>query len=523
MEACANALSPASKPVVVCRSAKALMICPPSGITKKSAFFATIGHGAFTVEADKKLLGPVVESLVEVRKKYALEMGDLFMYRVCHCAKAKLLQGGMELAEPLVEEPYEQWMVTMRFEESELGTEGSQTGLTPLRYAIYAGRIDIAQQMLKVCPSIDVEAPLKFSIPLVEGPKAQTILMAACAWHDNGQLIQWLHNSGADMCRLDKGMGHFSTVYAAGNENLQSLHALLKIGSNHQGQDVSAYHGGPLAGPDPECKIYARNWGIFVMFAEYGCLDGLKGFASKHPEEWARIFAQPLAGAPHMGLNIISHSINVYGDVDMLIFLCDEAKANGCDGANFSIRCTDPRALKVIGMMKTVLRLTKRPPQVVNQFINTLFSTTPLHSACFAGNLGAVEYLLSIGARVDSQEHLIGRTPLMLAAIMGHDVICMRLVQAGASLEIKDTRKGKTAAQWAAYKGRRDLAKSLKPGAATAAARAGGGQARERSATAAAKPAVFSMNSYARIAPNQAAEADPVSGRCMSAVGMSEQ
>ena len=31
-------------------------------------------------------------------------------------------------------------------------------------------------------PGVFIDAPLKFSIPFLEGPKAQTTLMAACAW-----------------------------------------------------------------------------------------------------------------------------------------------------------------------------------------------------------------------------------------------------------------------------------------------------------------------------------------------------
>ena len=41
--------------------------------------------------------------------------------------------------------------------------------------------------------AMDVEAPLKYAIPLIEGPKGQTILMSACAWYDNGELIKLLH------------------------------------------------------------------------------------------------------------------------------------------------------------------------------------------------------------------------------------------------------------------------------------------------------------------------------------------
>ena len=166
-------------------------------------------------------------------------------------------------------------MASMRFKESELATEGKATGLTPLRYAVYANRLDIVRRMLDACPGLDVEAPLKFSIPLVEGPKAQTVLMAACAWYDNPEMVRALHNAGADMCRLDKGIGHFSPVYAAGNSNLRNIDVLLEIGVNHQGKRVDAWHGSPISLPDLEGVVYPPNFGVMVMFAEYGHVDAL--------------------------------------------------------------------------------------------------------------------------------------------------------------------------------------------------------------------------------------------------------
>ena len=466
MEACANALSPASKPVAVCRSVNSVVLNTPAGITKKSALFDTVGQGAFTVEADKQHLGAVVNSLIEVRKEYALRQGDLITYRVCHCATAKLLQGGLGVEMP-PPESYEEWMASMRFKESELATEGKATGLTPLRYAVYANRLDIVRRMLAACPGLDVEAPLKFSIPLVEGPKAQTVLMAACAWYDNPEMVRALHNAGADMCRLDKGIGHFSPVYAAGNSNLRNIDVLLEIGVNHQGKRVDAWHGSPISLPDLEGVVYPPNFGVMVMFAEYGHVDGLKAFAAAHPADWARVFQQPPPGKPHLGLSIITHSVNVGGDVDMLMWLCDQAKAHGCDGPNFRIATTDKKALKLIGIFKTVLCLMRRPPMIVMSFLNCLFSASPMHAACFNGNLGAVDYLISHGADINTQLQLLGRTPLMLAAIGGHESICARLVEAGASLTILDLRKRKTAAQWAAYYGRHELARRLTPPSST--------------------------------------------------------
>ena len=81
MEVCANALSPASKPVVICRSEHSLSVQPQGGMIKKSALFHTVGLGQFTVEADRQVLGAVVQELIRVRKAFALAVNDLVMLR----------------------------------------------------------------------------------------------------------------------------------------------------------------------------------------------------------------------------------------------------------------------------------------------------------------------------------------------------------------------------------------------------------------------------------------------------------
>ena len=461
MEVCANALSPASKPVIVCSSPYSLQMHTPAGMVKRSAFFDTVGHGAFTVDDDRLYLGAVIEALVEVRKAYALKYGDLFMFRVCHAAKAKLLAGDMGVTLPAAE-PYEQWMETMRFTEATLRTEGAKTGLTPLRYAAMANRIDIVERMLEVAPGLDAEAPLKMSIPIIEAPKAQTILMAACAWYDNGDMVKLLARHGADICRPDKGVGHNPAIYAAGNHNLKCLDALVEVGTNAKGERVDLFTGNALCEPDLECITIPRFFGPMIMMCEYGCFDGLQRYTAEHPDDFKRLFEEPPKGCP-MGMTCITMCINVCGDVDLLMWLCDQAKANGVDGANLALPVTSKRSLKVIGIMKILNRLMKNPPPVVAGFLNIFFGATPLHCACMNGNLGAVEYLLANGAKIDSTSNTMGRTPLMLAALRGHDDICEIMIAAGASLEIRDLKKGRTAAQWAKIKGRKELAERLKP------------------------------------------------------------
>lgn len=74
---------------------------------------------------------------------------------------------------------------------------------------------------------------------------------------------------------------------------------------------------------------------------------------------------------------------------------------------------------------------------------------TPLHTACYLGNVGAVELLLAHGADVASAAHPDKCQPLHLAARGGHVEIVERLIAAGASAEATDAR-GHSARQYAA-------------------------------------------------------------------------
>ena len=79
--------------------------------------------------------------------------------------------------------------------------------------------------------------------------------------------------------------------------------------------------------------------------------------------------------------------------------------------------------------------------------------STALHAAAYFGNLPAANLLLERGADVNSTANPKGMTPLILAAIGGHDDVVARLLAAGASPGAKDKR-GRTALSYAEKLGR---------------------------------------------------------------------
>lgn len=466
----------------MCRSEHSLSVFPQGGMVKKSALFSTVGTGQFTVEDDRLVLGGVLNELLRVRTAFAFEVGDLVMLRILHASRGKLLQK-MGVPPPPVE-PYDAWLATMKFEGVDLAGEGADTGLTPLRFAVMSNRPDIVRRMLqdikgrvadgagragapKVLskdlrpsgvPAAFIEAPLKFSIPLIEGPKAQTILMSACAWYDSAELVASLVDFDADICAIDQGVGHSPPIYAAGNENMESFQALVDRGRSYKGLRLDAWHGSPVSTPDPECERVAPLVAPMIMLAEYGRLDGLKTLASRHPEsfKWALTRHEDLG----MGINIMTHGTAVGGDYHTIEWLCQQGEAMGVDCANLYSQPTDPRFKRVLNVFFLLHNLMRSPPSIIAFFLQ-IFGTTPLHCACVMGNLGVVELLISYGAHIDSTAHMLGRTPLICAVVNGHENIVRRLLEYGASPSAKDTRKKRAPAQWARRTGKLEIAALL--------------------------------------------------------------
>jgi ankyrin repeat protein len=98
--------------------------------------------------------------------------------------------------------------------------------------------------------------------------------------------------------------------------------------------------------------------------------------------------------------------------------------------------------------------------------------TTPLGIAVRAGRLDAVEEFLAGGADVDARSSR-GNTPLLIAVYFDSDsAIVARLLAAGADPEVRGAcfggcardypdPRGRTAAEWAEYLGRHELAAIL--------------------------------------------------------------
>ncbi|XP_053143466.1 ankyrin repeat and EF-hand domain-containing protein 1 [Hemicordylus capensis] len=86
---------------------------------------------------------------------------------------------------------------------------------------------------------------------------------------------------------------------------------------------------------------------------------------------------------------------------------------------------------------KQIEKLTKLGyPELIN-FTEPVDGDSALHLACVANDIDMVNFLLELGAHPDVQDRM-GRTPVMKAAELGHDLALDVLVQAEADMTIVD-------------------------------------------------------------------------------------
>ena len=195
LELLANAMSPTQKSVILAESATQVVSHGPKGIFGQSWFSSSVGKGEFTVPLDRGALGPVINGMLNSRKEQALAKGDMTLYRFIHASTQYTLAGtGTEAA---IEETLDEWMAAMKLTSVNDGKRG--TGLTPLIYAVCAGRADLCTELVRRGASI--HAKIKKALPQFGLRKHMDAIHVASALHDNSEVIRALLAVGANPFR----------------------------------------------------------------------------------------------------------------------------------------------------------------------------------------------------------------------------------------------------------------------------------------------------------------------------------
>ena len=418
MELAANALSPVAKPMILACSPSRVVTLPPGGaIGREFLVAARVGHGDFSVDADKLELGPLLRNLIAARKKLALAQDDILTFRVLHAATTWLLDGcGLEREE---DEAYDDWMATMRFESATDNVEGS--GQTPLHFAVMSGRADLVSTLLDKGAPIDCgyvqEAPHYTMI------KGNTPLAVAGQYARDSTIIDLLLRRGADPRQHIDEFG------------LTALHFTCVAGNVRGIRALSAHD---------ETLFEVRNGHGELPFTLGACFTGqrrmLETLRDEFPKQFdAMITTHDVGGC--CGRSLCSAALgNGSAPLEFLKMILDSGEP---------VDLYDPVATRIMGPIiesMAVDDIATAPEYLV--FFTHCTRTPALHVASYFGVLQAVDLFIERGADVSSQANPQGMTPLHLSVIGGHEDVVARLLAAGADVSVEDKR-GRTALSYA--------------------------------------------------------------------------
>jgi len=454
LELLANAMSPTQKNVILAESATQVISHGPKGIFGQSWFSSSVGKGEFTVPLDRGALGPVINGMLNSRKEQALAKGDMTLYRFIHASTQYTLAGTG--TEATIEETLDEWMAAMKLTSVHDGKRG--TGLTPLIYAVCAGRADLCTELVRRGASI--HAKIRKALPQFGLRKHMDAIHVASALHDNPAVINALLAAGANPFRQ----------LPLSEASKGCVHHAVQFG--HCGNIDALYeHSSRLMKQVDWAEFTTMQFTAFAMdAAKVHIVDGVEHdvtvdhVLSKYGTELGDVNA-----TKGVGVNILCLTLTSVGSVATLRSLLDHGADPVYENPDMMKATNFINAMMVpfMGLCKLAVRLGSTHQMVLEMVWPY---GPPLHSAAYVGNLGAVRLFLERGVDVNrrAKHTLYKPTALHLAALNGHEEVIKALLAAGADAHARDSR-GKTPAQWAAKRGHETVAALLvSEGSATA-------------------------------------------------------
>ena len=433
LEQLANALSPSAepKPIIVAQSPSDVTTHAPTGMGGRSWMSEVVGLGDFTVQDDARQLGEVIRKLVQRRKAVALERGDLLTWRVLHVCLPKLLRGtGADEALP-PPEPLDAWMAAMRFGAAD---EGRRSGLTPLKFAVLAERLDLARDL--IARGASVHRRIRKAVPAFELAAGDTILYGALLMRCSLPMAMLLLDAHADPAHKVRGEGN--ALFAAGLGGSAELIDLLLARRPALWEQTNALGEWPITG-----ALYLG-----------------REHATRHLISTCPKFLERLNAPDAIGHTYASWAVMGSADVGCIRALLEAGADPDLVGPNRSAW----RLFTWIGSVAFRARGLRQSS--VLEVLALLNPAPPLHWSAAFGNRGCVEALLAHGANPNTTTRSKRQTPLHLAALRGHDTVAQILIEAGAEAQPRD-KYGRTAADWAAARGHAEMAERLRRAAET--------------------------------------------------------
>jgi len=392
--------------------------------TARDFIMHPVGSGHFTYEADRARISGMMNQLVGLRISTLRKLGSIFALRWLLTFQTRLLG---DLAINTTEDSdMAAWLECMGFSSP---VDQADTGWTPLRYAAYAGRLDLARKMIEL--GADVEAPLAQDCSraaLFHG-RGMTILQGVAMACDSPEAVRLLVEARAQVNGTWSG-GCSALFAAAFGGRADSLGALL---------DARA---------DPLLRDGAGGNLLHAACAHGGArlLEVLQARCPQLPAQ--------LAEAEGVGFGYLAPGL-----------MLDRGGAEALQvalqlGADPNHRTT-PRAawLQALVRRAQAACFVSGRPTHLDAWAANAPGMTPLLWASYFGNLPAARLLLEHKADASAANEY-GRSALVLAAMNGHRALCECLLEAGAPAGSRDVW-GRSAEAWARLRGDAQLERTL--------------------------------------------------------------
>lgn len=430
LEALANVLSPEPKHNLVLESASLKYISSLS-----TGWYANPpGLGDFERATDRDRIGPVIRRVIEARQETAYDYTDMVLFRFLEAVKLPLL-AGTSAGVPREEDTgsLSEWSGSMHFRSVAMDEQKSG-GWTPLRFALYGGRVDIGTELLQRGALAQVAIAEGHGRPDLGHPVGMSILHGLCLVLDSADGVSLLLRRRASPSSRD-GSGLTAMHLAVVHGHTANLDALGRLAP-------AAVAAAAVPGANGE----KTPW----LFAA----------AIGERKAWLQLSQQTggLKAEPNytdfFGCGLATVVVENSGDVDTLRAVLEA----GYDPN----RCSEPSATstKAQCVASQAACYMRESPTTVNEVLANRPNGTALGSAAYLGLTAAVQLLLEYSAN-PRLVNCYGRTPLMLAAMRGHWRCAILLVGAAAdALETEDTW-GRTAERWAERRGHKRLAQWL--------------------------------------------------------------
>ncbi|CAE8602877.1 unnamed protein product [Polarella glacialis] len=384
-----------------------------------------VGRGEFTVDGDRALLGPILDIAIKQREQFALECNDLLFYRMLRVSRSILLDGTGLPSEPQLS--FQEWMRAMKFHSA---CDGESTGWTPLRFALYDGRCDVALALLQ--QGADVQAPLRKIEPMWGELRGTTILHGLASLRDLPEGIELLLKARAEVCGDEQDMT--ALHYAAFGGQIKNFDMLMALHPEGFRPDNKGFS--PLA----TCFYNGRgNMARHIRNTWISAIQGVtdrNGNGPFHPDH------------------------RDYFDGGMCTFVLVEAGdavtlQDAIDfGYDINAQADLSKMSWVMWGVSKVMRVytaTVEEPGSVAKLFAILPGSTAIMLAAYHGNINATKVCLAAKADIH-KKNIDGHTALHTAAQHGHEVVVEILLQHGARVGEPD-RSGRTPAMLAARSG----------------------------------------------------------------------